>query len=58
MHMSCQRKNFLSKQVPEPSTSKWGTRADALNVNFVATRGTGLRVGRTTLKASVVSHNR
>lgn len=58
MHMSCQRKNFLSKQAPEPSISKWSTRADALNVNFVATRGTGMRVARTTLKASAASHNR
>ena len=47
MHMSCQRKNFLSKQTPQSSTSEWSTRADALNVSLVATRGTGVRLGHT-----------
>ena len=52
MHMSCQHENFLSKQAPKPSPSKWSTRADALNVNFLATRGTGVRVGRTVVTTS------
>lgn len=52
MHMSCQRKNFLSKQPPEPWTSEWSTRADALNVSFVATHGTRVRLRhKTTLTA-------
>ena len=44
MHMSCQRENSLSKQTRESATSEWTTGADALNVSFVATRGTGVRL--------------
>jgi hypothetical protein len=43
MHMSCQPKKCLSKQSPEPATAEWGCRANALNVRFVATRGTRMR---------------